>query len=230
MNAAKMHPMVEKTFLKAAKMVGADLDPVPCFGWLLALHEAAEAVTDVPIADLCADIDAPLLVGNRKLWMPSVSQISLIWRLEDVDSEFSGLLPPFILSVGRDPVALKELESSTDAMIIEKAREWARGTNCSYEALCVATDWIYSAQRTVSFDESDKNRFGPPQRRDWASLVSELIKEFGGKADDWIYGCSYGQIRARSAFKSREDEIEAVRRSMAERRRVSRAPGRIPAK
>lgn len=203
MNPDRLYPTVEITWGKACAACATPPDPLDCFAWLRRLEDAARAMEKPPIRDLCADIDAPLMVGPVPFYIPSPATLDLLDQISDSHSPYLGIAKAYALHKSRDTETTKRLLGSPDSEIIREARKWSRGLSVSWESIREACNWIL--RRLVAKDGSEKS-MGP---RNWSTVVSAMMAEYPGMDEQhWMFGVSFEQVEERIEYRNERDEEE----------------------
>lgn len=141
-----MNPLALRV-VKRALAEGAQFDPVSAFDEMAELHRLAEEMRKPPIRERLDALDAPIAVGNVRLWRVSLAAkewLQRVGRLFPDDDGVKGTALFFALAHARDLATLRRLD---DAPTIRKAlREWAAGITASVEELQSAVEAMRGAE------------------------------------------------------------------------------------
>lgn len=194
----RLHPMAEQSLVVVGERIGIQLDALSCWRWLKELEDLALKMEGAPTeSSLCADIDAPFVLGNVKLWLPSPAQIELCIRADTLEDSDRLAVAGYVLSLGRCAEDLRPLFSMPDSELIKLARNWLRSLEASAESLKIAVEWlmnVWSARVSEAID-GEEAYFSS---RDWGAVVSALMSEYAGfSPEHWMFGMSCAQLMAR---------------------------------
>jgi|BioPla2DNA2_1021312.scaffolds.fasta_scaffold09058_8 hypothetical protein len=202
-SAFRLHPMAEQSLVVVGERIGVQLDPISCWRWLKELEELAVKMEGAPPESiLCADIDAPFVLGNAKLWLPSPAQMELCIRADNMEDADRWAVVGYVLSLGRSAEDLRPLFSMPDSQLIKLAQKWMRHLEASAESLRIAVGWLMNVWADgvedgagESAEDSEESYF---PTRDWGALVSALMSEYAGfPPEHWMFRMSCAQLMAR---------------------------------